>query len=751
MGSLKIPDNIMARPMMPGGLSDGTENVTRQFGNQEERVAAMPNVPNGWGGVANPAAGVEGQAAARAAESIANSALDTVTYFDNLRTAEEDSRSKLMFLELDKKEAEIRSKLDADPEYGKKSTAEQQSIYEMERDTAFDGIHQNYGFSQKKVVKAVETNLAIYKAQTSERYMEKVVKPRVIEQSKINDTTSDSMVIDKVAVEPNATNVALAAKNILERYDSPTAYATYGAQGALALKNDAIKKLANAVSTASIDSLQRSELGNLTGPAIDMDNLKSGEVARMIGDQKGVFNEQIKQLPLTEEQKLVLTLKNDKLVEDFAKRSVSDHNKKVKEDIKERLDAVQDTLATWSSQLRIAAHQGQLTEKKAFIEYTKLVNDPNIKNDPQAVNKATVAYETVSHAIVQFGREQRRLASEAKTRDAIAQLRVDNGVDVSGGALDSVWKKNGNLKSFFDNGNQLSPAHLSDIEKSGAVPTSVLGSIQSDLRSQNPNDQKRGIKNLLDIKNASSKSQSALYRDLPNDFAGVIQRIENGQTPSEALSFLTRPKNTPDVEKKLRNLADDKVNVNTMADVASKAKFDLSKMSGAMKEEATEMWRDAYARANGDLKLAGDLFHQDLSKNRTWGESKFSNKIEKYPLTNFTGSKEVAETIIKNAMPELKDKDVLPVFDGLKTINGAPTPTYKIYTKDENGILTTTNKMFYATKEEVAAVGEKERTQALEKAIAKNQEIKDNQRYWEQKQEEMTARATAKKNALRKQ
>ena len=72
--AIKITDNLMNRPLTPGGQSDGTDAVTRQFGNQTEQFSKLPNAPEGWGGVANRYAGAENRATAQAVQ--------TTTLFD---------------------------------------------------------------------------------------------------------------------------------------------------------------------------------------------------------------------------------------------------------------------------------------------------------------------------------------------------------------------------------------------------------------------------------------------------------------------------------------------------------------------------------------------------------------------------------------------------------------------------------------------------------------------------------------------
>jgi hypothetical protein len=743
--SVKIPENLMNRPMTPGGLSDGTENIARQFGNRVEQAAGAPSAPSGWGGVANQAAGMENIAAGRAVETIARSVQDVAGYYEDLRTAEEDSRAKLMFLEIDKTDAEVRTRLDADPEYAKKSTADQQQVYETERDIAIDSIYQNTGFTQRKVAKSVQDGLAQYKATSSSQYLERVVKPRVVAESKINDGKSDDLVIDKATLEPTAENVASAARNITERYSSPQAFATYGAQGAAQMRGQALGRLQTASLTAFQESLQTSDLAKLpVGGVITTENFKDGAIGQIIGDQIGRFNTLIAQIPMTEQERLILANKGEKYILDFAKKSIVDHNNGVKEQAKAQSEAVQDNIDTWTVQLGVQARNGGLTQKAAFTAFNKLITDPRIKDDPQAVKKAYLAYDKVDGEIVSHQREQRRLSSEAKTRQTIASLRMENGVAVSGGALDGMWKKNGTLEGFFKGGNVVTAAHLQDIDKAGAVPTSVIGSIQSDLRSEDPKTRQRGIQNLTTIKNFSAKAQQALYKELPDGFAGVINRIEQGQTPNEALAFLTRPTQTPDVEKKLRSQADTEVPKKAQEAAMKAAGFDPTKMSGALREQFQDQWRDAFSRAGGDQKLAADLFRQDIAKNRSVGVSQFSNKVEMFPITNFA-PRDTVTAIVNEDLPATAGKEIMPVYGGTKTVNGKQVPTYDIYVKEDGTWkrVTENGKQFYLTPESVAARAQAESDKKTEAAVQSSLAIKENQRYWEEKAASTKARTDA--------
>ncbi|MDO9100506.1 MAG: hypothetical protein Q7V53_07220 [Caldisericota bacterium] len=727
---IRIPDNTRSSPLTPGAGDPGPD-PTRIFGNRSEQFANQASVQRGVGGVSNPNAGAPYEAAARAFQQVGSAVISTLEEVDGLRAAEEDGKAKLMFLEIEKRDAALRNRLEADPEFAKKTTTEQADLYALERDIEIDKVKIDTGLSHKRVVKNADLGIEQYKTRSGIEYHERVIKPRVVTEAKINDQKSDGLIIDTVTLNPTPENVAKAAANIVERYGDPRSYAIYGAHGAVVMREAAIKRLEQATLTGFQDTIEKSPIASFTGGEITAESAQSGEVSMRINDQKFRFGNVVAQLPLSEQEKALLIDKGNKYIDGFAKKSISDHNAVVKQQNKERLDAVQDQLDTWSVHYGVQARQGQLTERTAYSEFQKLINNPAIMNDPQAVKKAYLAYDKVSDEISQQRRHSERLASERKTRQTIAEMRINNDVAVSGGSLDQVWKKNGTLDSFFANNNMLKPEHLDGMAKAGAVPTSVIGSIRNDLANPDPQINARGIVNLMAIKNHSSKAQQALYKELPDEYAGVINRLDNGQSPKEALAFLTRPRQTPDVEKKLRSQADAKKPKEIAFKAMKEAGFDSDRMSIGMQEEALDQWRDAYSRAGGDEKLASDLFRQDLAKNRTWGVSKFSDKIEKYPLTNFTGSKDIATALINKDFPETVGKEVFPVYGGIRSHNGEQVPTYDIYIKGDDGLmkrLTDNNRVFYTTKEELGAVIQEAKTKAMAADIAKAEKARENDR-----------------------
>lgn len=734
--TIKITDNLLTKPLYPGGQSDGTENVTRQFGNQTEQFARMPNVPNGWGGIANRYAGIEQRAYAdvaannakieaqnrdantRAVQAVLSSVQDTVQYMDTLQTAEEYSRAKRMELEVEQADYNVREKLRADPEFIKQSTTDQQAQYQTARDLEIDKIQQGYNFSKGKVVRDVNLRLAEFKANSSMDYQEREIKPRIVERSRADADAADTMDIDKVVLNPTPENVAKAAAAITARRKSPESYAINGAANAEKLLNQSLKNLESATLNGFQETLDKSPLANLTGPEIDTENMTKGEVSLLIADQKLRYTNLVAQLPLNENERLLLVNKGEKFIDQYAKASVVSHNKMIKEQEADRKEQMQSNLDTWEVSLSMKARNGQLNERQLFSEYTKLAESPDFKDNPAAQKRLYVSMGRVESEITQRQRHQERLASERATRQTIAEMRMDSGIAISSSSAEQVFKQNGVMKSFLDSGQVVSSDIADQISKAGAVPSTILSSITTDLNSSDPARQQRGVQNLKAIKGYSSASQRALLRDLPDEYSGVINRLELGQSTKEALAFLTRPRATPDIEKKLKNEAGQKELVASANSVMKELDLAPNNMSGSLHQQLMSQWEDAYVRAGGDKKLAADLYRQDLAKNKKIGKSGFTGKIEQYPATNY-GDKKIVTEIINEDFPETKGKDVIPVYNGMMMIDGKETPTYSVYIK-ENGMLTEVTKHgkpFYLNKETVAAKSKAQADEEMNAAV----------------------------------
>jgi hypothetical protein len=739
--AIRIPDNLMNRPYVPGGVSDGTENVTRAFGNRTEQFASFQDVQRGFGGVANESAGLENRAAAQAAEQVNASVQDTMQYIENIKLADEDSRQKSMFLKAEAAALELRKKLREDPNLAKQSEDVQQAAYEIQRDVMLDKLVQSESFSQPKIKKLIKQNVAQFRVQDSTDYNQRVLIPQMVEARKQRDGEDVASIVGTAMVAQSPESTAKAVGLIQQRYRTPEAYATYGAVNAQAFEANALAQLKKGLVDASLkraddvmaDAPKKHGLQGL----LTNDALNDGPMALQIADELLKLELNLVNAGATEGERLIARENYQKTLQQAGRASIATHNQVWKAAEAEKKEQNYSLITAFGDSLFIRASSGGASDavinKAAAQTLRALGIDPVAAAEGKLTDPAQV---DLHHRVItqiaringeqkSFEREQRRLASERLTRQAITELRVDNGIAISSASADSLWQRTGVLKSFIDGGNVLNDTHLQAIEKAGAVPTSVLGSIQQDLRSSNPQVQARGVANLRAIKSHSSKTQGALYRDLPDDFAGVINRLDNGWSITDSLNFLQRPRNAPDVEKKLKTEARKAANLATANEVLKEAELPISNMSALQRDNLHSQWEDSFARAGGDVKLARDLFKQDVAKNKNIGVSDFTGKVEQFPITKFA-PKQVITEIINENFPETKDKEVIPVFSGLKRQGSSEIPTYDIYVK-EDGVLTrvtSENKQFYTTAEEVAGIYEKKNKAKVDAAVAKALERK---------------------------
>lgn len=730
---LKIPETVMSRALNPGSGA-GEPDPTRVFGNRQEQFSQLPTAPTGLGGVANPMAGIEGETLARSAQQLGAVIEDKRQYYDNLQQAEEDSKAKVTLLEIEKADAELRERLAADPEHSKKTTTERQQEYELARDSMVDERVQAGGFTHKKVVKDIQDRTTNFKYTSSEIYKERVIKPQVVYEAKVRDQESDNIVIDTVSVSPTPENIAKAQENILSRYNSPVAFATYGAAGAAQLRAAAQAKLQQTTLQAYAETLGESNLAKLNGVegTIDAADKENGVVEMLVQDEVGRLTVMVQQLNIPESEKAVLLQKGEKGIRQFANNSVKDHNTRVIEFEKQRTERVKDTIETWFVATDAMARSEGMTHKKLQQSYEKLLAHPDIVDDSDARAKLYASMRKVEASMKTVQREREQIREIRAMKESITSMRMDNGIAVSGSALDTAWQKNGTLKSFFEGGKVVSPLFLQEIDRAGAVPTSVLGSIKSDLQSDKAEERQRGVSNLVALKGYSPKTQTALLKDLPDGWGGVIQRMEAGQTYDQAVSFLSQPRPTPDIEKKLKTLSNDKKNMPVAEDVLKQHGWPVDKMSIATKENLLSQWEDAFVQSGGDAELAKSLFKQSLAKNKSVGVSGHSGKVELFPATNYA-PKEIVNNVIHKSFPELKGKEVRPVYAGKRVIveNGKTkeVPYYDIWFMGDKGFLERATDALQLTEESVAAE-QQAITKAKEEKAAK--EFEEQQKKWDE-------------------
>ncbi len=503
------------------------------------------------GGIANPNAGDAYLAGARAAEQINASVQDIGQYMQNLRGSEESSKADLMFLEMKKADAEVRQRLDADPEFAKLPTAEQQSRYEVERDVEVDRIRQATSLSHKEVVRKVDVAQARFKTESSLDYQYNVVTKRVVAQSKIADAKSNQMVTDTVVAEPTIDNIKAAADNIATRYSDPKAYATYGAQGVEVELQKAIGNLKEAVTVAFSDKLDNLAEKFPAG-AISTDDMTKGVISLQIADSKLQYANMIEQLPISQAEKAATLAKADKFIEAKYKQAVTTHNKAFKEAETERMAQAEGVVTVMGDTLVALAGKGQATEANISKAVTNTFRSLGI--DPMAVENGTLtdptqiklAHKVQARALQAQAAQDREMRERRTEARAVETLRLQRemaimpttqkGADLS---FKDFQKQNGLAgKPFMSYSaedmnkvntwlQQTSPLHL---------PKEIEGAISWGIKSNNP---QAGMAAIIAFKNLE-KSAPTLAASMDTFTREVAQRVLDGEKLEQARENVTR-------------------------------------------------------------------------------------------------------------------------------------------------------------------------------------------------------------------
>lgn len=439
--AIKVPDNLMNRPMSPGGQSDGSEYVTRQFGNRDMQVSGTPNVPSGWGGVANLSAGAEWQVRARAVEQVTASVQDTLQYIENIKLADEDSRQKSMFLRMGAKTEELRKNLRADPNLSKQSEDVQQAAYEIQRDAMIDAELQKESFSNPKIRKLVDDNVAQFRASDTSDYYHKVLVPSMVQARKQRDQEDVGNLVGTAmaAMTPEATGKAATVIN--ERFTSPEAYATYGANNAEALRTEAMRQLTHGVTTAFMKRADDEyvdiarKLG-LTGPVLN-EAITSGPIADKISDDIVKLDSMLMQAGANEGERLLAREAYQKTAQQAAKAAISSHNQAWEAQQREIHERNQGAITSMGDSLFIMASSGKASDSVVNKHVNQTLRaigiDPVEAAEGRLTDPAQIKlYHGVVSQVARVNSEQRRVEREIRTEQrSIETLRLQREMAIN--------------------------------------------------------------------------------------------------------------------------------------------------------------------------------------------------------------------------------------------------------------------------------------------------------------------------------
>jgi hypothetical protein len=550
--AIRISDNLMNKPMLPGGGSDGTENVTRQFGNRNEVMAGGLRVPNGYGGATNPEAGKENVAAAKAVQSVANSVVNLVDYVDNIKMADEDGRQKSMFYRVSAKSEELRRTLAADPELSAQSQAVQQARYEQGRDRIVDEEIQKEQFSHPKVIQHVENAATAFRTTDSTDYVQKHLVPQMVMQRKARDGEDVATIIGKAQVAQTPEAAAEAAARIQSTYRTPDAYATYTAVTAQLLERQALnnlqKGIVDSASMTADDAFANAPktLG-ITG-LITKEALNEGPIAAMISDQTGKLDAILVQAGANEQERFVARETYQKRAIMQARNAISSHNEAFKIAEREQKEAEDAAVIQTGNKLFAIATNGgasdTVIQKHINSTLSSLGIDPVAAvegklTDPRQIRLADkVLTEGLKARGEQnrFRREQVRDARDIETlrlqREQMIMPSTQKGSDMSfkdfqkGAGLGDKpaiaytpdeWNQ---VNAFLA---KTSPTHL---------PKSIDNSITWGLNSGDPAAVKAGLTAFTNLE----RNNPALAAQVDTRTREIAERLKTGQSIERALA-----------------------------------------------------------------------------------------------------------------------------------------------------------------------------------------------------------------------
>ncbi|WP_332751814.1 hypothetical protein [Hydrogenophaga sp.] len=548
--AIKIPDNLMNRPNSPGGMSDGTENVTRAFGNRTEQAAGFDDVQRGWGGVANEAAGMENRAAAQAAQQVTSSVVDAVQYVENIKLADEDSRQKSLFLRAEAKAQELRETLRADPNLASQSEDVQQMAYEVQRDVMLDQMVQSEGFSQPKIKKLVKDNSSIFRTSDSNDYNQRVLVPQMVAARKLRDGEDVGNIVGTAMAAQSPEATAKAVGLIAERYRTPEAYATYGAVNAQAFEQTALNTLKKGISDAFIKQADDvmadapKQLG-LEGP-LTKDAVTEGPMAQMIVDQLLKQELNLVKAGATDGERFLARENFQKTLQQAARASIATHNEAWKAQEKERKELNVSMITAMGDTLFINASSGRASEalinKAANATLRGLGIDPVAAaegrlTDPEQIKLHHGVITQVARVTAEQRRVQRENARNARDieslrlqREASIMPSTQKGSDLSFKEFaksSGVGDKNPLLYTpedwtkFNAYVSRTSPTHL---------PAAVEQAITHGLNSNDPSAVKAGMIAYVNL----TKNAPGLAASVPVRTREIAVRLLEGQDAKSA-------------------------------------------------------------------------------------------------------------------------------------------------------------------------------------------------------------------------
>lgn len=595
--TIRITDNLLTKPLYPGGQSDGTESVTRQFGNRTEQFAQMPNVPNGWGGAVNRYAGseykalaaneqkhadnarIEAQGVARqaeantqAAQAVESSVQNVVQYMEAAKLADADSRQKSRFLRIQADAKELRRTLASDLNLANQSIEVQQMAYEMQRDIMVEKHIAEEDFTHPKVRRLVDDKVQQFKMLDSDDYNERVLIPAMVNSRKQRNSEDVATIVGTAMVEQTPEATAKAASIIENTFSTEDANATYTAAGAAQLKIAALgtlkKGLVNSFLTKADDDLI--DIGTKVGiqGIITRTDIESGRISLLIEDKLFQLDQNLIQAGANESERFLEREKYQKTLKTAARSSAATHNEAYKAAVKEQNELRESSVIAMGDSLFERASRGAASESLINKTSNQALRDLGIDpvaaaegklTDPDQIKLSHKVLTQVTRARSEQRRVQRENERDSRDREMMRlqqELLIMPSTQKGSNVTFTDFAKSNGLSDkpvlayspeewgkFNTYMQRASPTHL---------PAAVEQAITYGLNSNDPIAAKQG---LLAYENLV-KNAPGLAAQVPVRYREIALRLREGQDLNAARAAVDADAlRTPDQKKAINTTA----------------------------------------------------------------------------------------------------------------------------------------------------------------------------------------------------
>lgn len=744
--AIRIPENIMNRPLLPGSEGGGPD-PTRQFGNRQEQFANQPGVPQGLFGVPTPHAGAVGEATARAAEQITKATTNLIGYAQDLTAADEDSRQQAMRLEMRRHIADKDVERANDPEFQRLTPDQQREARAQYNRNYADTKIQEGAFTNKKIIKHVNDAVNNDLANDDATYYTKTIVPNMINGQKKAIADQVGSLIGTALTTGDPTD-AFAARNQIEiiRNDPKNIALLGGVQAANEAAEEQKKQLYAGIVTGA-HSRGDDTAGAGLQRAIAADPTLAGKITK---DQLAPLTEgatpNAVQVQMLDDQGRVLAALKAAGADDLTisiemekyktaqqrqyGAAAAAHNDAYALGVKQRDEAATGAITQGGDNLFLLGGRGEADPATVNKWMDSTLRQLGIDPEDARADKLTdpVQQKRYHQVLLQANRattEQRRYRNEQERelKDANTNRLMQELLSRQGGSMgQSFTDKKYKELVIKEGGATFSRETVDFIKINNAVPTQLMQVLAGDLQSGDDARAANASKVILAIDSMGPKIQGAMYKLLPPELDGVLPLLRAGKSYKGALEELNRRKVSPEAEKALdrdwgSNSEAGKASKTYVEKAAKAAGYDLSNMSPQARDIFERDAKDSYIQFGGNSELAiSGVVRKAAQNSRVRPNPMAGGRLEVNPITYDPDTKQDVPVDGINAVadklfPATKDNKTRTFMPNGPTLtpNGLVN-TYTVITIDEKtNMVVTHDTAFHVTPALIEeAISEKE-------------------------------------------